>query len=483
MVFVGVFSCVKLNGIKAQLTQAKAGDPQLIEKIVSASLNNLIFQLAIICVVVLAISLSFTVYLIKNVNKPARLLTNLAHQVAQGDLKQKADQIEIVKTNDELEDLGLSLQEMYKKLKKFLYNIFIAIDNTAKTSTQLNINSKRNLSAIEQVTVALKQISTGSQEQADDLHNTSEVIAKLSNATDVVRASAETQNASVVTTVESLNKMSQAITKVITNTNLIVDDTKNSYAAATEGKVLVDETIDDIKGIKNMVDHIAQKMNSLSERSTQIGEIIQVIDDIAEQTNLLALNAAIEAARAGEHGKGFAVVADEVRKLAENSRKSTEEIRGLIAAIQNETGEVNGEMTKATADVEEGAKVAYQAGTALRNIIKAVNKVSTQVDEINDAMDSMKKQSEALAGAVDKIVAITEENNRITEELYTESQYATNSIMNISAISEQNAASTQEIRASAEQVTATTHEILKQIEGLDELVKGLRKESEFFHLR
>jgi methyl-accepting chemotaxis protein len=277
--------------------------------------------------------------------------------------------------------------------------------------------------------------------------------------------------------------MSEAIDGVISCTAKIAQDTQDSFSAATEGKNLVHNTVEDMSTIQTVVDNLAKKVESLGERSHQIGEIIQVIDDIAEQTNLLSLNAAIEAARAGEHGKGFAVVANEVRKLAENSRKSTEEIRKLVIGIQDETEMVMKDMKKAITDVGKGTQAADKAGNALEDIIEAVNKAVTRVEEINAAMDDMKAHSREVVEAVETIAGITGENSRIVDELSTESATATESIMNVSAISEENAASTQEVTASAQEVTSNTNQMLQKIQSLDELLKTLQKDSRSYKLK
>ncbi len=487
LVLLAVIAYLNLSGLGVEITgnveNAARVNAAVVKDIIDNNTQKLAWQLGTIVLIALVISLAFTVYIIRNVNRPVKLLTGLARQISTGDLSKKAKEVEVIKTKDELEDLGESFREMYANLKKFLYNIFVATDKMVETSDLLKNNAERNLRAIEQVSEAMEQITVGSQEQSNDMQKTAAVINKLDQVIQVIKENAVKQNESVERTVQIINEMSGAIDKVVNNTKTIADDTQNSYTAATEGKDLVDETIEDMKTIKTIVDTLAEKMASLGERSQQIGEIVQVIDDIAEQTNLLALNAAIEAARAGEHGKGFAVVATEVRKLAENSRKSTEEIRNLIIGIQNETRAVIEQMNKATADVEQGAEVAYKAGTALRNIIKAFNKVVAQVDEINASMDNMKNQGQEVVEAVKVISGITNENSRVTDELAAESNTATESIMNVSAISEENTASTQEINAAAQEVTATTHEIQSGINNLNDLLKNLQQSSRFFKLR
>jgi len=482
LVFVAAVAFWNLLGLEAEIT-GSIKDTAQISGIFSSNQTKLLWQLGAIVILALAISLSFTFYIIRMVNRPVRVLTGLAREISTGDLSRKAKEIEIIKTRDELEDLGESFKEMYGKLKKFLFDIFMAIDKMVETSNFLKNNAERNLQAIQLVSAAIEQITVGSQEQTNDMQKTAIVIDKLDQVIKIIKDSAVKQNESVERTLQIINEMSDAIDQVVNNTKTIAHDTQESYSAATEGKKLVDETIEDMKTIKTMVDNLAQKMASLDERSQQIGEIVQVIEDIAEQTNLLALNAAIEAARAGEHGKGFAVVADEVRKLAENSRKSTEEIRSLIIGIQDETRAVMDQMNKATSDVDRGADVAYKAGTALRNIIKTVDKVVTQVNEINAAMDNMKNQGREVVAAVNLINRLTNENSRVTDELAAESAAATESIMNVSAISEENAASTQEINASAQEVTATTHDIQSAINNLNDLLKNLQQSSKFFKLR
>lgn len=482
-VLIAVLAYFNLSRLADKLASGKMLDITSTNSLVGEYLNKLIWEMGIVVVIVLIISLFITVYLIRNVINPVKSLTNLTKQIASGDFTQKAKNLEVIQTNDELEELGVALREMYRTLKKFLFTLFIATDKMVETSNQVNRNTDVNLRAIEQVTLAIQQISLGSNEQAIDLQNTSTMIGKLDSVIDTIKHSTIQQNQNVYKTVNTINQMSTAIDKVVANTRRITNETENTFKAASDGKSLVDETIEDMKNINELVDKLADKITSLGVRSQQIGEIVQVIEDIAEQTNLLALNAAIEAARAGEHGKGFAVVADEVRKLAENSRKSTGEIRNLILGIQTETNSVIEEMNKATSDVEEGTEVAYRAGSALREIIEAVNKLLNEVSEITTAMDSMKIHGSQVVDAVQGIAQITDENGRITDELTDESKKSIDSIMNVSSISEENAAATQEVNASAEEVSSANHEMRTQIEELNQLITELQTESKFYRLR
>ena len=483
IVFAGGVAYYYMSDMASELAAGKAGDIAEITRMVDSSISSSLFGMGLIIVLGFILSLVFTIYIIRNVNRPVKNLKELAGKVALGDMTSKPSEIDIVKTNDELEELGESFKTMYGNLKKFLLGVLVSVDKLVDSAQNLDQNAERNLMAVEQVSLAINQISIGTQEQAGDMQKTTDVISSLGQVTETIRESAERQKQNVEKTLVTIEGMSSAIEMVVDSTRMIADDTQNTSTAATEGKELVDETINDMQNIKQMVDNLSEKVAILGSHSQQIGEIVQVIDDIAEQTNLLALNAAIEAARAGEHGKGFAVVADEVRKLAEGSRKSTEEIRNLVIGIQKQTQMVIDEMSRGTQEVEEGAKVAYKAGTALRNILKAVNKVVAQVDEINGAMANMKEQSREAVEAVSVIADITHENNEVTAQLTVETNSANEAIMNISAISEETASSTQEVNASAQQVASTTHEIKSEIGNVNTLARELQHSAELFRLR
>ncbi|MDT3698188.1 MAG: HAMP domain-containing methyl-accepting chemotaxis protein [Thermincola sp.] len=483
MVIVAIVAYFNLSGILGEIEKGSATSVSAVQGLIESSQQRLLIELGVIILIVLILTLFFTVYLVKNVNGPTKALIAITEKMAKGDLKAKVQDITIQKTNDELQELGDSLVEMYGMLKKYLLKVFLVTDKMASISQTVNSNTENNLSTIEQVTLAINQITAGSFDQANDIQRTNTVVTKVDHVIETIKNSVVQQNRSVDTTVESINRMTEAIDHVIENSKLITDDTRKSYSAATEGKDLVDETIGDIKSIKRLVDKLSEKMTSLGARSQQIGEIIQVIEDIAEQTNLLALNAAIEAARAGEHGKGFAVVADEVRKLAENSRKSTDEIRKLVVGIQSETDDVIGEMDNAIQNVDKGTEVAYKAGTALRNIIKAVNQLLSENEQINIAMEKMKVQSKDVVDAVVSISEKTAENSRITDELASENKTAIDAIMSLSSISEENAAASQEVNASAQEVTAASNMVKEQINELNQLILDLQQESKAYTLK
>ena len=169
--------------------------------------------------------------------------------------------------------------------------------------------------------------------------------------------------------------------------------------------------------IEEVVNKSANTVQQLGKSSEQIGEIIQVIDDIADQTNLLALNAAIEAARAGEQGRGFAVVADEVRKLAERTTKATKEIADMIKRIQKDTLDAVKSMEEGTAEVENGKLLANKAGDSLQEIVRVSKQVGDLVNQVAAASEEQSSSAEVISKNIEAISAVTQESAGGTQQI------------------------------------------------------------------
>jgi len=229
-----------------------------------------------------------------------------------------------------------------------------------------------------------------------------------------------------------------------------------------------------MQSIKSKVGASAAKVQEMGQRSSEIGAIVETIEDIASQTNLLALNAAIEAARAGEHGKGFAVVADEVRKLAERSSQATKEIGGLIAGIQTTVAEAVKAMDEGSREVELGVVSANKAGTALSEILSAAQAVNDQAELAGSAAEQMSIASSELVSAVDSVSAVVEENTAATEEMSANSTEVTQAIESIASVSEENSAAIEEVSASTEEMTAQVEEVTASAQSLAELAENLQ---------
>jgi twitching motility protein PilJ len=200
--------------------------------------------------------------------------------------------------------------------------------------------------------------------------------------------------------------------QVSNNAEASAEAARRALDAAEQGNRSVRDTLEGMQRIRASVQASAKKIKSLGDRSLEISDIINVINDITEQTNLLALNAAIEAARAGEAGRGFAVVADEVRKLAEHSRTATKDIAALIKAIQAETNEAVVVMEEGTKEVEVGARLADQAGRALDAISTVVRQSAELVQEISLASKQQVRGTEGVANAMQIISNITRQTSQ-----------------------------------------------------------------------
>ncbi len=254
---------------------------------------------------------------------------------------------------------------------------------------------------------------------------------EISSSTEEMAAGAEEQSQQSTEIAGAVEQMTKTILETTKNANLASDSAKDAGNVAKSGGKVVEETIEGMNKIAEVVRKSAATVQALGKSSDQIGEIVQVIDDIADQTNLLALNAAIEAARAGEQGRGFAVVADEVRKLAERTTKATKEIAAMIKQIQKDTGGAVNSMNEGTEEVEKGIELADKAGKSLKEIIEGSNKVvdiasqvaaaseeqSSAAEQISKNIESITSVTNQSAAGVQQVARAAEDLNRLTDNL------------------------------------------------------------------
>ncbi|QQS37226.1 MAG: methyl-accepting chemotaxis protein [Ignavibacteriales bacterium] len=247
---------------------------------------------------------------------------------------------------------------------------------------------------------------------------------QISSSTEEMAAGAQEQSSQANEVAAAVEQMTTTILQSSKHASSTAQTAKNAGTFARDGGKVVKDTINGMGRIDEVVSAAAITVRELGKSSDQIGEIVQVIDEIADQTNLLALNAAIEAARAGEQGRGFAVVADEVRKLAERTTKATKEIAGMIKKIQVDTNGAVDSIGRGTEEVAKGRELATQAGESLEQIIKGAEEVvdlATQVasasEEQSSAAEQISKNIEAISSVTQQSAAGTQQIARAAEDL------------------------------------------------------------------
>jgi methyl-accepting chemotaxis protein len=220
----------------------------------------------------------------------------------------------------------------------------------------------------------------------------------------------------------AIEEMSATVMEVAKNANAAAESSKGSMQAAQEGGKVVEQTVEGMNAISASTGQASATVEELGKASEEIGRIIGVINDIADQTNLLALNAAIEAARAGEHGRGFAVVADEVRKLAERTAKATKEVDATIRAIQEKTTGAVSAMKDGTERVTVGVKLANEAGAALSSIVNSATNISNMIQQIATASEEQSAASEQISRNIESITSVTKQNASAVQQAAAASQ-------------------------------------------------------------
>jgi methyl-accepting chemotaxis protein len=301
--------------------------------------SKLISITAIILGVLLACGCGLMI--VRSIIRPLAAGVEIANRLADGDLTVDVQ----VDSKDETGQLMTAMRNMVTNLRDMISKTVDISAGIASASNQLHSASAQIATGVEEVASQAGMVATASEEMA-------------ATSSDIAR-----------------------------NCTMTADASQQSTDAANRGSMVVQQTITGMNVIADRVRETAMTIEALGARSEQIGEIIGTIEDIADQTNLLALNAAIEAARAGEQGRGFAVVADEVRALAERTTKATKEIGQMIKAIQNETKAAVKAMEEGVQEVEKGAVSSQKSGQAIEEILQSINEVLIQVSQIATAAE------------------------------------------------------------------------------------------------
>jgi methyl-accepting chemotaxis protein len=306
----------------------------------------------------------------KTILFPVQKIAEAIEDMSAGNLTKRIE----VLWKDEIGEIATHLNVFAERL----WNAFIQFSKgsivASSTATLLDNAAKQMTSGMEQTVIQVNSVATASEE------------------------------------------MSTTSSEIAQNCVSAAKSSEKANGAAVAGEIVINETVTVMERINSMVKSSAKTVASLGERSDQIGEVINLIDDIADQTNLLALNAAIEAARAGEQGRGFAVVADEVRKLAERTTEATKQIGQTIKAMQSETKQAVVSMEEGVKEVEIGTRDARKSGDALKDILKQINMVTSEISQIAVASEQQTATTNEIAQNIKHISDAMEETARNVSE-------------------------------------------------------------------
>ena len=398
-----------------------------------------------------------------------RDVAGVSERMAGGDLTME------VKPRSERDALGRALSQLVARQQQLIGRVKSVAANVSEASRQLTRAAEQTAQATQQITGTIQQMAKGTAEQSGALQQTAGNVDQMAAAVGQIADGSREQAKGVDEATDIVRKVSTSISAVSGNARAGAEAWQSTAASAREGARMTHDTVDGMGRVKHAMDAVSDRVTGLGERSGEIGKIVSTIDDIAAQTNLLALNAAIEAARAGEQGRGFAVVADEVRKLAERSSAATKEIAGLVSGIQAGVSEAVTAMEQGSKEAEAGYKLAADAGSALDDILERSQSVGRQVEQISAAAQQLQDLSSGMVGAIDQIKRIVEQNAAATEQMARNSAEVSKSVEATAGVAGDNSAAAQEVSASVEQMSAQMEETLAAAQSLADMSEEMER--------
>ncbi|WP_313893651.1 HAMP domain-containing methyl-accepting chemotaxis protein [Psychrobacillus sp.] len=333
----------------------------------------LLIAVSILSVIIIS---AIVVFFMRVIKAPVELLSAQAKELADGNLRLEPVQI---KNSDEIGQLATDFNQMMLNLKTLVQGLQDHIQTVAATSEELSASAEETSKATEQITSAMVDVSEGADLQVQGAQTSNEAISEM------------------------VIGMEQASTSVQSVSDLAI----STREYTTLGSSMMDETMQQMTNIQRSTETTSEVVHSLGEKSAEISQIVGLITAIADQTNLLALNAAIEAARAGEAGKGFAVVADEVRKLAEDSSVAANQIRDVIVSIQEEVVKAISAMEVSTNTVSDGINLVKKSEGNFGSISSMVQDVSSQTENISAVIEQLSANTLSIKGSIDEVATLS----------------------------------------------------------------------------
>lgn len=350
----------------------------------------------------------------KVIGKPLTLISRKLNDVAEGNLTGEAL---ITKRRDEIGILEQATNKMQYELRHIIESVSLASQRVLSASEELTQSTQEVVMGADQIALTMQELASGSESQA---HYTSDLS-------------------------ENMSYFSSTIETSVAKSESVKDHSTQVKGLTSDGSTLMQDSVAQMVTIDQIVQRSVVGMKNLDSKSGEVSKLITVIEEIAEQTNLLALNAAIEAARAGEQGKGFAVVADEVRKLSEQVSHSVEEITTIVESMQKESTEAVISLESGYAEVSKGTAQIQKTGETFNHIAASVEQMEETIKDIVEKLAINREQTIKMQTSVEEIASVSEESAAGIEQTSASAQQSNSTMQEVSA-------SSQELKGLAEKL-------------------------------